>query len=205
MTEFIGPRGTSSKPWAVRALHFALPIAPTDHVATWGASPSLVRSLEELEVHVTQIDAGRSGQAAESIDHAIVVSRTTAKAKEVTVGLDKLVRPGGGVLIAMPNSRSIRHRIGADRESNVIRQILTNAGFADIQVYGVRVSLLTPQHLVPAEHRSAVAWYLKSGFMPRKGRTAVAIAILSRIAPFRVANLIFPALAIVARRGPSQC
>ena len=87
------------------------------------------------------------------------------------------------------------------------RRALREAGFRDVEAYGVRYGGFYPRFLVPLEDADAVRWFLTSMCLPVSVREAVAIAALARTPSSRAALVLFPDLGFLARRtgGAQAC
>jgi len=188
--------------WPARSLHFAIPIERGDHVATYGAPPTLSRSLGHDGVRTTVVETWPIATTM-PVDHAIALTSSTQEAANVAREMSEAVSAGGWLLLAAPHVRRVGSRLGTDPDTARITRALTECGFEDIEVFGMRHEMDNPKHLVPIDHAGAVSWFLKSACQPGSLRGAVALLGMSLLSHGRAASLVFPSLAFVARR--TQC
>lgn len=188
--------------WTARSLHFAIPIGRGDHVATYGAPPTLVRSLGHDAVRTTVVETWPVASTM-PVDHAIALTSSTQEAVDVVREMSEAVPAGGWLLLAAPHVRRVGRRLGTDPSTARITRTLTERGFEDIEVLGMRHSMDNPQHLVPIDHAGAVRWFLTSACQPGSLRGAIVLLGMSTLSSRRAGSLVFPSLAFVARRA--QC
>lgn len=201
------------------ALAHALPLRPGSDVLVLGDAPPLARtvaraganpvsvmsSLHRVSDLVGTARTAEPGEGLpledESVDDAIVPTvRTYGMPALVLAELARVLRPGGGLYFGVPH----RWRFVTNSHAWSVaggRRALHDAGFRDVEAYGVRYGGLYPRFLVPLEDAGAVRWFLTSVCLPLSAREAAAIAVLARAPSSRATLALFPDLGFLARRA----
>lgn len=210
-----------------RVLAHILPLRPGAKVLILGEAPLLARSLARRgaaaisgisstdraggSAAVGRVTLAASGEVIpleeESVDHAIVLSADTHGVPTLVLAeVARVLRRGGGLYFGVPH----RWRFVTNPRAWSVargRRALHEAGFRDVEAYGVRHSVFNLRFLVPLEDSQAVRSFLTSMCVPLSAREAIVVAALVRIPSSRTALALFPDLGFVARRagGAQAC
>lgn len=194
--------------WASRVLHFALPIAAGDRVMIVGTVPAALRtSLEKAQAEVVEVEPGAAPEESQAADFAIVPAHLSGSFDSLCTSLLRCVRRDGSILIVAPHAG---HPAGTARRRSPLgwtgaaaRRTLNARGFTNIQTYGIPNKAHTPQILVPLDHPGTVHWYAASGFQPSSFRGILLSRVLRWLPAALVGRLLFPSIAVTARRRAS--
>ena len=200
--------------WNAGSLCFVLPIQNGHRVVVLGAHHSIAKTVAVLGAEALSViapadldvapelgavvvsDAAAVPIADGNADHVIVLHATAQRLRMLASEVLRMVKPGGSVLLGAGVRRLSRP--GARLTPRTLRRILPPERFQDFRGYSVHPGLEEPRHIVPLDAPAGVRWYLRSAYVPRKRREAVAWALLPR--PVMRRTLLPAALAVVARR-----
>jgi SAM-dependent methyltransferase len=192
------------------ALAHVLPLRPGAEVLILGEAPLLARSVARRGADPVSVASSIDEVLPledESVGHAMVPWAGTHGVPELVLAeVARVLRPGGGLYFGV----SHRWRFVTNPQAWPVargRRALREAGFHDVEAYGVRYGGFYPRFLVPLEDAGAVRWFLTSMCLPVSLREAVAIAALARTPGSRAALVLFPDLGFLARRagGAQAC